>query len=159
MMRSIRKAFGFKSQRPQVSSSRSFVKSFTSCVRFGLFCFVVQPCLLCAPSDLASWFSCLADVSFLEYLFDCEICELRHDLDDDHADVTGVEGLPVPRCMLADAIASKTRKKLKSASTNARNQADLAIKKCKDKEEQACLEQAVHGNCKWCEGLCGPNAV
>ncbi|CAK9083929.1 unnamed protein product [Durusdinium trenchii] len=85
--------------------------------------------------------------------------EASHDLDDDHADVTGVEGLPVPRCMLADAIASKTRKKLKSASTNARNQADLAIKKCKDKEEQACLEQAVHGNCKWCEGLCGPNAV
>eukprot|EP00913_Durusdinium_trenchii_P028244 g26478.t1 len=38
----------------------------------------------------------------------------EHDLDDDHADVTGVEGLPVPRCMLADAIASKTRKKLKT---------------------------------------------
>eukprot|EP00438_Fugacium_kawagutii_P001588 Skav221830 [mRNA] locus=scaffold885:294812:296851:+ [translate_table: standard] len=65
---------------------------------------------------------------------------------------------PVPRCMLADA-KKGMRKKLKSASTNARNQASIAIKKCKDKPEAKCLEEAVHGNCKWCEGLCGPNEV
>ena len=35
------------------------------------------------------------------------------------------------------------------------------MKKCRDafQNEEKCLEQAVHGNCKWCEGLCGPSEV
>ena len=57
---------------------------------------------------------------------------------------------PVPRCMLADD-KKKERKKKNS----------LIMKKCRGafQNEEKCLEQAVHGNCKWCEGLCGPNEV
>ena len=57
---------------------------------------------------------------------------------------------PVPRCMLADD-KKKERKKKNS----------FIMKKCRDafQNEEKCLEQAVHGNCKWCEGLCGPSEV
>ena len=76
------------------------------------------------------------------------LCSPRNNLED--LQESDAKAPPVPRCMLADD-KKKERKKKNS----------FIMKKCRDafQNEEKCLEQAVHGNCKWCEGLCGPSEV
>mmetsp|Transcript_22881 Transcript_22881/g.49936 ORF Transcript_22881/g.49936 Transcript_22881/m.49936 type:complete len:93 (+) Transcript_22881:107-385(+) len=85
---------------------------------------------------------------FLLYI--CTVLALRPENNLEDLQESDAKAPPVPRCMLADD-KKKERKKKNS----------FIMKKCRDafQNEEKCLEQAVHGNCKWCEGLCGPSEV
>mmetsp|Transcript_4362 Transcript_4362/g.7218 ORF Transcript_4362/g.7218 Transcript_4362/m.7218 type:complete len:93 (+) Transcript_4362:65-343(+) len=85
---------------------------------------------------------------FLLYI--CTVLALRPENSLEDLQESDAQAPPVPRCMLADD--KKKERKKKNSSI---------MKKCRDafQNEAKCLDQAVHGNCKWCEGLCGPNEV